>query len=260
MPGMGPPGEPSVLVMPHVVRSGETDARGRLSLVAVCELLQESAGRHAVALGVGADVLSPRGLAWVLVEWRVAMERYPVWRDELTVETWPSDLSERFATRDFRLVSPDRGEIGRATSHWAILDVARRRPVRMPDLVRAIPRTVRGRALPGGLSRLAAPDPAETVLEVAVRWTDLDRNGHVNNLSYVAWTVESVPREILHEATPRELAISFRSECRGDAAIAVQCAREAAGSVGGREVFRHRIVERETGRELSLARTAWTRP
>jgi len=257
MPGMGSPGEPSVLVMPHVVRSGETDARGRLSLVAVCELLQESAGRHAVALGVGADVLSPRGLAWVLVEWRVAMERYPVWRDELTVETWPSDLSERFATRDFRLVSPDGGEIGRATSHWAILDVARRRPVRMPDLVRAIPRTARGRAFPGGLSRLAAPDPAETVLEVAVRWTDLDRNGHVNNLSYVAWTVESVPREILHEATPRELAISFRSECRSDAAVAVQTARDAVESVGGREVFRHRIVERGTGRELTLARTAW---
>ena len=97
------------------------------------------------------------------------------------------------------------------------------------------------------------------MLEVAVRWTDLDRNGHVNNLSYVAWTVESVPREILHEATPRELAISFRSECRGDASVAVQCARDTSGSVGGREVFRHRIVERETGRELSLARTAWAR-
>jgi hypothetical protein len=57
---MASPAEPPVFALPHAVRSGDTDARGRMSLTAACEPLQESAARHAVALGVGADVLAPR--------------------------------------------------------------------------------------------------------------------------------------------------------------------------------------------------------
>jgi medium-chain acyl-[acyl-carrier-protein] hydrolase len=254
---MLPPGAPPVLVMPHVVRSSDTDARGRLSLMAACELLQESAARHAVGLGVGADVLAPLGLAWVLVEWRLELDALPAWRDAVAVETWPSDLSERIATRDFRLSGSDGRPFGRATSHWVIIDVARRRPARMPDVVRAIPRGSRGRALGGGLSRLEPPGSPEASLELPVRWSDLDRNGHVNNLAYVAWVVESVPREVLATSEPRELAISFRAECLGGAPVAVERARDATGSRGGREVFFHRIVERDSGKELALARTEW---
>ena len=87
---MAPPEEPRVFVLPHVVQSADTDARGRLSLTAACELLQESAARHAVALGVGADVLAPLGLAWVLVERRLELAAVPAWRDPVTVEIWPS--------------------------------------------------------------------------------------------------------------------------------------------------------------------------
>jgi len=253
---MTPPEAP-VLALPHVVRSGDTDARGRLSLVAVSELLQESAARHAVALGVGAEVLALQGLAWVLVEWRLELDAVPAWRDPVMVETWPSDLSERIATRDFRLTSEGGRDWGRATSHWVVIDVARRRPVRMPERVRALRGPLRGRALTGGLTRLAAPEPPLESFEIPVRWADLDANGHVNNLAYVGWVVESVPRKVLHTSAPRSLVISFRAECRGDDTVRVERSREDDASGEGREVFRHRIVERGSGRELALARTAW---
>jgi medium-chain acyl-[acyl-carrier-protein] hydrolase len=252
-----PPPDAPVLALLHVVRSADTDVRGRLSLVAASELLQESAARHAVALGVGADTLSPLGLAWVLVEWRLELDAVPAWRDEVTVETWPSGLSERIATRDFRLASADGREWGRATSHWVVIDVARRRPVRMPETVRAVRRPDRPRALAGGLSRLAAPDPPEATFDLPIRWSDLDMNGHVNNLAYVAWVVESVPRDVLHASAPRSLVISFRAECRGDDTVRVERARDPAAGGGGREVFLHRIVERGSGRELARAHTEW---
>jgi medium-chain acyl-[acyl-carrier-protein] hydrolase len=253
---MTPPEAP-VLALPHVVRSSETDARGRLSLVAACELLQESAARHAVALGVGADALAPLGLAWVLVDWRLELDALPAWREPVTVETWPSDLSERIATRDFRLAFDGGREWGRATSRWVVIDVVKRRLARMPEPVRAIRRLARGRSFAGGLPRLEPPGPPDASLERPVRWADLDANGHVNNLAYVAWVVESVPRDVLAAAAPRALEISFRAECRGEAAVAVERARDAPESGGGREVFRHRIVERGKDRELALARTEW---
>ncbi len=101
------------------------------------------------------------------------------------------------------------------------------------------------------------PRRPEASLELPVRWSDLDANGHVNNLAYVAWVVESVPRDVLRASAPRSLEISFRAECRDEADVAVERGRDAAESRDGRDVFRHRIVERGSGRELALARTEW---
>lgn len=259
MARMPPLDDPLILILPHVVRAGDTDARGRFSLAASCELLQESAARHAVALGVGADILAPLGLAWVLVEWRLELDAVPGWGDRVTVETWPSDLSERIAARDFRLLGAGGETWGRATSQWVVIDVAKRRPVRMPEPVRAIRRPARGRALEEGFVRLARPDPPEASLELPVRWSDLDANRHVNNLAYVRWVVESVPREVLRASAPRSLEISFRAECGGEASVAVERAGDTGAGASGLEVFRHRIVERGSGHELALARTAWAR-
>ncbi|MGE5345352.1 MAG: acyl-[acyl-carrier-protein] thioesterase [Acidithiobacillales bacterium] len=244
-----------VFILPHSVRSAETDLRGRLSLRALCELLQESGGRHAASLGVGAADLGPMGLAWVLIQWSVRIEACPAGHAALTVETWPSGLTERTATRDFLLRDAGGGLLARATSHWVMLDLQRRRPVRMPDVVRRIPLAPRPRALDEGLLRLPAPGPSAEAAEFTVRWSDLDANGHVNNLAYVEWTVESVPREMLRSSGFRRFDISFRAETGDGATVRVVREQERQNPPDETVTLRHRIVETANGRELALART-----
>ena len=245
-----------VFVLPHAVRTSDTGLRGRLSLRAICELLQESAALHATALGVGGDVLASRGLAWVLVQWSVAIDHGTAWRDAIAVETWPSGLTERTAIRDFVIRSARGTVLARATSHWVMLDLLRRRPVRMPDVVREIALAPRPRALEEGLLKLAAPEIATTVFEFPVRFADLDVNTHVNNLAYVEWIAESVPREVLRAADPRRFDISFRAETHDGVTVRVECERDRRGGEAG-AVFRHRIVETASGRELAIARTEY---
>jgi len=245
-----------VFVLPHTARISDTGLRGRLSLRALCELLQESAALHATLLGVGADVLGPRGLAWVLVQWSVVIEACPAWRDTVIVETWPSGLTERTAIRDFLLKRASGTLVARATSHWVMLDLLRRRPVRMPETVREIPLAPRPRALDEGLLKLAAPGVADHGAEFGVRFADLDVNAHVNNLAYVEWIAESVPREILRGADPRRFDISFRAETHDGVTVRVECDREGGTDAGA--AFRHRIVETASGRELALARTVFS--
>ncbi len=245
----------AVFSLPHSVRSADTDLRGRLSLRALCELLQESGGRHAASLGVGAEHLGPMGLAWVLIQWSVLIEAWPGGHAALTVETWPSGLTERTATRDFLVRDAGGGLLARATSHWVMLDLRRRRPVRMPDAVRRIPLAPRPRALDEGLLRLPAPGPAADVAEFAVRWSDLDANGHVNNLAYVDWIVESVPRETLRAAGFRRFDVSFRAETGDGATVRVEREEERRNPPEATATFRHRVVETGSRRELALART-----
>ena len=247
-----------VFVLPHTARISDTGLRGRLSLRALCELLQESAALHATLLGVGADVLGPRGLAWVLVQWSVLIEACPAWRETILVETWPSGLTERTAIRDFLLKGAHGAVVARATSHWVMLDLLRRRPVRMPETVRAIPVALRPRALDEDLLKLAAPEAPAHVAEFGVRFADLDVNAHVNNLAYVDWIAESVPREILRGADLRRLDLSFRAETRDGVTVRVECEPDGAGATDAETVFRHRIVETASGRELARARTSFS--
>jgi medium-chain acyl-[acyl-carrier-protein] hydrolase len=252
-------GAEGVFILSHSVRSSETDLRGRLSLRGLCELLQESGGRHAASLGVGAESLTRQGLAWVLIQWSVRIEAWPAWRSDLAVETWPSGLTERTATRDYLLRDSRGAVLARATSHWVMLDLLRRRPVRMPDAVRQIPLAPRPRALAEELLRLPPPETAGGSSELAVRWSDLDANGHVNNLAYVEWIVESVPREMLRAASVCRFDISFRAETHDGVTVRIECERERQrpGTPDATATFRHRIVETASGRELALARTGF---
>ena len=52
----------------------------------------------------------------------------------MTLETWPSGIDRLFAIRDFRMVAGEEVLL-RATSEWMVIDVNRRRPVRLPAWV-----------------------------------------------------------------------------------------------------------------------------
>lgn len=244
----------ALLVERHPVRGAEADATGRLAVRAVCELMQESAARHASALGLGFDELHPKGQAWVLVQWALDVAAFPAWREEVTVETWPSGFTERTATREFRLLDASGEEAARASSVWMILDLARRRPVRMPEAVRSIRPARPPLSAETSLARLLPPEPVEASVDLAVRWSDLDLNAHVANVAYVDWVLESVPRRLLADGSLSRLLLSFRAECRDGAKVRVERGADPDAAPGS-AAFRHRVVEASTGKELVLATT-----
>ncbi len=227
----------------HAIRASEMDFRGHLSVRALCELLQEAAGNHAQALGVGVDQLIPQGWTWVLREWQFEMAAWPRWRQEVTIETW--------------LLDGDGQPIGRATSRWMVVDFRRRRPIRMPDAVRAIRRPERAVLAADTLPRAAPDGPPGLAVDYRVRFADLDINEHVNNVSYVEWVLETVPREVLRGATLAAMTTAFRAECRSEATVTVERWADPERSAPGRPAFLHRVLEKEGARELAAARTLW---
>ena len=67
--------------------------------------LQESASLHAESLGFGKGDFAAAGenSSWVLTRMVVKMNRYPVWEDELTVETFPRGGRKIVAWCDFEV-------------------------------------------------------------------------------------------------------------------------------------------------------------
>ena len=230
------------------VRAYEVGGGDLASPLAVVDYVQEAAGEHARALGVERFEIGEAGGAWVLARMAVRFERLPLWRERVTVETWPSGRDGLRATRDV-LLRDDADEIlARARTVWFVLDVARRRPVRLPSAVLALDPPER----PAALDLPPTPTPPETIRQSAtftVRHLDLDRNEHANNARFARWALDAADQD---PSRLSMLDLAFRSEAvLGDGIVS---------NVGeaGDGTLAHAILRASDRRLLATARTLWT--
>jgi len=237
----------------YPVRSFEVDARGRLSVSAICNFLQDAAGCHAQALGVSIDRLRPLHLTWVLIRMRLELDGDLAWQDRMTIHTWPAHQERLISQRDFLLYDGDGRAVGRCVTNWVVMDLQRWRPQRLSVLPEPLPMPDRPRALAALPAKLDAPEAVDHEQAFRVGDRDLDRNGHVNNVRYVEWALETVPAHVLNTCRLQALDINFTGEAfhGEDIAAASQTAE------GQPPVFAHVIRRRETGDDLARAKTVW---
>jgi medium-chain acyl-[acyl-carrier-protein] hydrolase len=236
------------------VRSYETDPQGRLEVPILCKLMQETAVAHAAILGVSVETLMDNRVAWVLSHLDLKVERWPGPDAEITIKTWPEAASRLIIERRFEVLD-SAGELSAsASTYWLVLDLKRRRPVRLPAVVlEAMTKHEIGSATVKP-DRLEQPDLVDLERVFTVRRSDLDMSDHVNNTSYVEWAMEAVPVEVWASQELAELEISFLSEChQGQTIVSVS---QTTGDARGSEV-RHQLVRREDGEPAALARTVW---
>lgn len=248
-----PPAEPGLVRREaFTVHSYEADAFGTLAFPALAGYLQEIAGHHARSLGVGLDALQERGLTWVLVRQRVENPVPVALGETIEIETWPAGVDRLAALRNFVVRSATGGEVARATTHWLVLDVARRKPVRPGDVLD--PRFPRDPAPSAAeLSPGKLPELREWELQKRfhVRYADIDQNLHVTNATYPTWAIEAVPREVWHSSRLAAVEVHYLAEVHHGAAILSRLARKDERS------FAHAIVREEDGKELARLTTEW---
>ena len=156
------------------IRAFECDPHGRLLPRTLCLLLQETAAAHASELGVAVETLLDRGVAWVLSQLRIAVDRWPAAGETLLIETWPEAASGTRIERRFRLLDGDGKVLGEAITLWLVMDLQRRRPVRLPEYVTATFGTLVGPNRPSRLDPIPAlerPELEQTLTSPMATWT-----------------------------------------------------------------------------------------
>ena len=201
------------------VRSYECGPDGRATLPTICNYLQEAASLNAATLGFGKDDFAVKGenISWVLTRMVVKMSRYPAWNDEVTVETFPRGGRKIVAWRDFEVKDAQGATLGLATTEWMLIDLSSRKIVAVPEKVFAAndPANVPVLGLePFSKFRFPSGEDAgflqadrSPLPHFAAMKSQIDLNGHVNNVHYIDWMLE--PCE---SRCPAEMEIVFRSE------------------------------------------------
>ena len=184
------------------------------------------------------------------------MDRWPGADEEIEIVTWPEAASRLFTERRFEILDTSERRIGAVSTLWLVLDLERRRPMRLPGQVTDRLREHELGPEPRKFEKPAAPDPVERELEFTVRRSDLDLANHVNNTSYVEWAIEAVPDELWSAADLTELEIHYLSECHHGQTV---LSRSQIVDTGNTSEARHQLVRREDGVEVARALTVWQR-
>jgi len=194
------------------VRFGAIDRSDRMTLSEVFRFFQEAAISHAENLGVGREDMTRIGQIWILSRMSVQIERRPSYYETITVRSWPRGGEKLFALRDYDIRDKDDIPVVRARSGWIIIDLEKRRPLRPQSVMDRLPMNEGLDALTSGPIALSERNNLQKTGERRALYTDVDYNGHVNNVRYIQWIEDALDSEILEKANRMRLDINYISE------------------------------------------------
>ncbi len=226
------------------------DCEARLRPSSFLDIAQELAALGAEPLGFADHHLAPYHMVWVLARMQVCFDHLPKRLESVTAETWHRGIEGLFFIRDYRLLDKD-GEVAvTGTSSWIIMDVDTRRAVRSDRLEGIIPAEPQNTEKAVGELAPKIVPPREGNFTIAgtheVTYSDLDCNGHVNNVRYTVWAMDVLPLELVRGRQVRCITINFNREALPGEKIGLMLLQEGdsyyvEGVSGGQQIFIEKI-------------------
>ncbi len=186
------------------------DCFGRVKPSVLLYFAQEVAVQHSTELSVGWNDLHKRHQFWAVIRQKMQITRLPVENETITVETWPMPTTRVAYPRSTVAYDESGNEVFRAISLWVIMDTDTRNMITPGKSGIVISGTVRGTELSFPSSLL--PRLLENQTRRTVGYTELDKNGHMNNTRYLDWIDDLLPASFHNEHPLKDVTICYLSE------------------------------------------------
>ena len=250
------------------VRSADTDRFFKSRIPFFFIMLQEVAGKHSTKLHYGVpDLLASENKTWVIVRAKITIDKLPTWLDTVNIETWAEEPFKLFAPRLVQGRTDDGETAFTAISHWVIIDLNRKRPIRPNEALEhfKIPAKDIKYINPDiGKLRIAEDFKGYRLPDFIPRTTyyDTDTNGHINNISYVNWLCDAFPFSFLDSHMIKTIDCHWIKQTFDGEELAVETyAQEDNPLSSANPVFYTRVVKKaEDGTLVPVfeAETEWT--
>lgn len=243
----------NVYVKDYEIHYYEIDYKRRLLLTSLIDYLGDIATCHSEDLGVGIEYLKEKNLAWVLYSWDISIDRLPTYGEIISIKTDPCGFKKFYAFRKFEIFDKEGNVIARANSVWFLIDIERRRPVRITDEMYRAYEIDENSSEVFELFKGEKLSESSSNISFNVRYSDIDTNRHVNNAKYVAWAVETIPMEIVLNYSLKKVKVNYEKETHYGEKVnaAIQVIEQ------GKEVKCLHKIEDSEGNELTLLSTVW---
>ena len=202
----------SIYTQDFTVTDNCVDCFGNLKLSTLLYFAQEVAGKHFDRIAMTYEQLASRGMFWAIIRQRVSITRLPKSGETIRVETWPMPNTRVAFPRHVAAYDESGNELFRCISLWVLMDLESRAMILPGKSGIALPGTTQGNEL--------LPPASLPVKQLrnhrsrSVCFTDLDRNGHMNNTKYLDWISDLLPSDFHKAHSPREFTVCYLSEAR----------------------------------------------
>ena len=189
-----------------------TDRFARLKPSAVLMLIQEASCHHSELLQLGYEDLTNQDLFWAISRHRVQITRLPSLGETLRIETWPMPTTRVAFPRCVVAYDQNGQECFRSVSLWVLMDRNSRSMIVPGKSGIILSGTVRGTEL--SIPSSLVPAKSRNLGQRTVCFTDLDRNGHMNNTRCLDWISDLLPSAFHQDHSVKELTTCYLSEAR----------------------------------------------
>ncbi len=234
----------------HTVKYYEGDTLGRMSLPMLINNLIHVSETQSSVLGVDDAFVKSRGLSWIILQYGIEIKRMPRITEKVRIQTQAMSYNKLFCYRDFNVRDEAGEEIVTVHSTFALMDLEKRKMVRVPQEVIAPYESEFTKRL------IRTPQPEKVNEEklaaktYRVRYLDIDQNKHVNNSKYFEWALDALGYDFL--ATHELISMNIKFEKEVQYGEQVQSEYSLRKIEEGQVLSAHRIVtEGKTNCELS---------
>lgn len=193
------------------------DSDDHLHTWAAVRLCQEVTEYHGNATGIGFKTLLQQNRAWVIVRALYNVYRLPDAFEKVEFSTWSRGNNGLLASRDYRVVSIDKGDVLlTGTSQWPLIDMTTRRAIRLHDVVAnyenhdilATDHEIIGKI------QLPQMNDEDMVASREAVHSMVDHTQHVNNSEYIKLMFDSLQNTGFDSTKPFCLELNYQLESR----------------------------------------------
>lgn len=204
----------------YFVSNNDVDLDFNLKISAIFRYFQDVALAATRDAALDPVSLSKRNIDWVIIRMAVEIKRLPTVDDEIEVITYPGKNIPMLFPRYFFIKDKQGNVLIRASSIWALIDNITRKAIIDRDAVSRLPEEHHDGELDLP-EKIAIPDNMSLLENRKIHYSDLDFNGHMNNVRYVELLMDGNDSSFYKNHKPIFVTLNYMKEIKEKETVSV---------------------------------------
>ena len=202
----------------------DCDLTNRLKISAAMRYMQQTSAEHLRYLGLPYEKLYAENMVFLLSKGCVKVYDMPVSGQKIIIGTAPVKTRGARFIREFVIDDLNGNRLVSSLTMWLLVDPFTRkilRPASFPYDIRfqesALAEDIADIPFPKLI-----PEKGCSISDLAIRYSHIDHNNHVNNSVYADFVCDTLPLEKLIETGLDTMIISYRNEAKWGDALSIR--------------------------------------